>query len=192
MKSFRTRGTSPQLRWLVPPLPIGLQMSKSFWSAVATVPLTRVIRPSRSPGLRSLSVEPQPARTTSVPTKATVDLPISAECTTRGGAVPAMHHRAMPRARSVCGVPGCPHPAVHEGLCARHRRIRGRPWQRLRRQVLERAQHRCDHCGPADVSLQVHHLRPLSAVGPELPPIDQLLALCADRHRARQGVIPCV
>jgi 5-methylcytosine-specific restriction endonuclease McrA len=90
----------------------------------------------------------------------------------------------MPRrSATVCGVPSCPHRAVHEGLCAQHRRVRGRPWRKVRRQVLERAQHRCEQCGVGGVPLEVHHVRPLAAGGAELPPVDELLALCADCHR---------
>jgi hypothetical protein len=69
--------------------------------------------------------------------------------------------------------PFCPNVAVHEGLCTEHRRVRGRPWQRLRKQALARAGHRYEMCGRHDVPLEVHHVRPTIGGGGELPPLNE-------------------
>lgn len=85
-------------------------------------------------------------------------------------------------AKSVCGVPNCPEPAMTQGLCRRHRRVRGRPWKRLREQALARARYRCEGCGAAGLPLEVHHVRSLRLGGPELPPLAELVVYCRRCH----------
>jgi 5-methylcytosine-specific restriction endonuclease McrA len=88
----------------------------------------------------------------------------------------------MPRALTVCGVPRCPKPAVHEGLCRDHRRVRGQSWYRLRKRAIERAEHTCENCGATDVPLEVHHIRPMIAGGDEVPELDEVLVMCKPCH----------
>lgn len=87
------------------------------------------------------------------------------------------------RAKTVCGAPFCPNIGVHEGLCAEHRRVRGRPWQRLRAHAIERAGHRCELCGEADVPLEVHHAPPLTSGDGARPPRVGSAPTSAERER---------
>src|SRR4029453_15252624 len=59
MKRRLTCGTTPHRRWYEPLFSItGSQVSNSFWSAVATVPFTNTMLPSRSPGSSWSAVPP--------------------------------------------------------------------------------------------------------------------------------------
>jgi 5-methylcytosine-specific restriction endonuclease McrA len=48
--------------------------------------------------------------------------------------------------------------------------------------VIARAGNRCEGCGSGDVSLEVHHVRPIQRGWPELPPLRELVVLCRRCH----------
>jgi 5-methylcytosine-specific restriction endonuclease McrA len=56
--------------------------------------------------------------------------------------------------------------------------MRSREWDHIRRQVLDRANGQCEHCGERGL-LQVHHLH-YESLGNE--DLDDLQALCEDCH----------
>lgn len=86
------------------------------------------------------------------------------------------------RARTICSAPFCPeYGAERDGRCRAHTRRGGRPWRRLRAQVIARANGVCEYCctrRPTDV----HHIVPLRSGAPELTTLDQLLAVCEFCH----------
>lgn len=60
-------------------------------------------------------------------------------------------------------------------------------WRRLRKRVLERDSEVCTYArffgsGGCAGILHVHHLRPVSDGGPELPDLDGCITLCAAHH----------
>lgn len=90
-----------------------------------------------------------------------------------------------------CREPGCPERAVERGRCAAHRVApwsgstprSSRPWDRLRRHVLTRDEHRCYLCGaPAD---QVDHVVPRFEGGTDDP--DNLAAICVPCHALKSA-----
>jgi 5-methylcytosine-specific restriction protein A len=102
---------------------------------------------------------------------------------------------------SICSEPGCPHPVVRRGRCNGHalapwhgskeQRTRlgvpnGRALARLRRQVRERARHRCERCStrvPAGVGA-VDHVVPVAAGG-DPTSLGNLELLCTRCHDAK-------
>ena len=86
---------------------------------------------------------------------------------------------------TVCAVPGCPDVAVRYGRCAEHalaeRRRRHettRAWGRLRQQVLDRADGRCERC--SGVATDAHHVVARAVGGRDA--LGNLVALCEDCH----------
>ena len=88
--------------------------------------------------------------------------------------------------QTACTEPGCPGVAVNRGRCAPHQRPRpktaaqyGRPWQRLRREVL--AQQPYCFCGA--VATEVDHIIALNRGGTN--DRSNLIARCKRCHSAK-------
>jgi 5-methylcytosine-specific restriction protein A len=74
-----------------------------------------------------------------------------------------------------------------------HRTLTGRPWRRLREQILQRDKYLCQHCqraGRVREATEVDHKTPLSKGGTDKP--ENLQSLCSSCHEAKtmhdQGV----
>jgi len=64
-----------------------------------------------------------------------------------------------------------------------HRKLTGRPWRRLREQILARDKYLCQHCraaGRIREATEVDHILPLSKQGTDKP--SNLQSLCGECH----------
>ena len=65
-------------------------------------------------------------------------------------------------------------------------RLRGRPWQRIRKRILERDKYLCQHClreGKFTMANEIDHIVPLEHGGTNDD--DQLQSLCIPHHRKK-------
>lgn len=59
-------------------------------------------------------------------------------------------------------------------------------WQKKRLQILEHARWKCEDCGGADQTLEIHHCVYLPKKEPWEHGIEELMCLCSDCHKVRQ------
>lgn len=65
-------------------------------------------------------------------------------------------------------------------------RLTGRPWRRLRAEVLKRDNHLCRVCdeeGRLTIATEVDHVKPLAEGGTD--DLQNLQAICAEHHQAK-------
>lgn len=99
----------------------------------------------------------------------------------------------MPRARTICTIPGCPEFATQRGKCDQHRRMADKArgtatqrgynttWRRTRGRYLQ-LHPTCEHTGCAAPATDVHHLDGQGPNGPDGHKHSNLRALCASHH----------
>jgi hypothetical protein len=169
-------------------LPRTSMSSRPRWKGTATRKPRSSGTPARALGSCASSTAPTPMRFRASATSCR-----RRAWTFSGGAQPRVcrttsprrrgYRRAMPRALTVCSVPGCPHARPCPEHPATNRRGSTRAWRRVREQALQRDRFRCVECGA--FAVEVDHIIERERGGRDV--LGNLRSLCGDCHAERHG-----